>query len=172
MATIRWTFGLAIALLIAIACGSVFAADEPAKKASQKKDTATTEEAADEKGDADDEKDRYQVPKGGVKELLAFIKELQEFRATTREEALEHRRKAMDATRKAIERIRTVAKEEDKALEGFDEAMDTLLVYRAREAAGKSPREIQALIDEIKESLASRPDSSRENLGVERRIQW
>jgi thiol-disulfide isomerase/thioredoxin len=155
MATIRWTFGLAIALLIAIACGSVLAADEPAKKSSQKKDSATTEEAADKSDNAADKQDRYQVPEGGVKELLAFIKDLQEFRATTREEALEHRRKMIEATRKAIERIRTEAKEEDKALEGYDEAMDMSLMYRAQEARGAQPGDVKSLIEEIKEALAA-----------------
>jgi thiol-disulfide isomerase/thioredoxin len=151
MATIRWQLGLAIAaaLAIAIGCGGLRAADQPAKKASQDKDAAAKDKAADE------EKDRYKLPEGGVKDLLAFIKELREFRATTREEAIEHRQKMMKATKAAIEKIGKIAKDDDKLLEGYDEAMDTLLAYRAQEAGGKPSSELKELMEDIKKALAA-----------------
>ena len=75
-------------------------------------------------------KSRYDLPEGGVKELLAFVRETRDFKPTSPAEVLERRQRAYTALETALEKIASIATDEDKKLDGFDEAMGFLLVFR------------------------------------------
>ena len=73
MVVSRFGMGAAVfaGLLILVAGGRAYSEDKPGK------DAADTAKATDEAPD------RYAVPDGDVKELLAFIKQLNAFKPTT-----------------------------------------------------------------------------------------
>ena len=115
---------MAVGLLAALCTFSVRAADPTDKKAAADKPENSAEEAHD----------RYQVPEGDVKELLAYFKDLRAFRPKTKDELTKHRAKGMAAMKEAAEKIQLLAKDQDKTLEGYEEAIGFLLMARAAEA--------------------------------------
>jgi thiol-disulfide isomerase/thioredoxin len=150
MVVSRFGLGAAViaGLLVLVASGRAYSEDKPGK------------DAPDAAKATDEAPDRYAVPDGDVKELLAFIKGLNAFKPTTREELRQHQLKKMAAVKAAAEKIKETATEADQSLEGYTNAVDVLLYFRAREAArGAEDAELKALVKEIKTSL-ERPEPS------------
>ena len=145
----RCTLRLAsLACLVAIASsGHSFAADdEPAKKADKP--------AAEAKDDAPEEtKDPYELPEGGVKELLAFIQQTMAVRPKTQQEAVQLRLKGFPAMKAAAEKIMEIAKEDDKKLEGFETVEGLLLYFRSQELRTGLPADRAKLVADIKNYL-------------------
>lgn len=116
-----------LACLVAIASSShsYAADDEPAKK--------TDKPAAESKDEAPEEtKDPYELPEGGVKELLAFIQKTMTVRPKTPQEQVQFRLKGIPAMKAAAEKVMEIAKDDDKKLEGFEIVEPLLLYFRAR----------------------------------------
>lgn len=67
--------------------------------------------------------DQYRVPDGGVKELLAFIKKW--------ERAWGDDEKGYAALQEALAKVQSIAKEEDRKLDGFNDATGMWLYHRA-----------------------------------------
>ena len=159
MSTQRFTLGLALVILVAaIYSISLSAADKGSdakvdKAKAQSKDTAKAQD--------EDAPHRYQLPEGGVKELLAYIKELRAFRPKTQREAAEHRLKGNAAIKAAAEKILKTATDEDRKLEGFEDAQGLVLLMRASEARSGSAADQKQLLDEIKAYLVSTPEPSQ-----------
>ncbi len=148
MVVSRFGMGAAVfaCLLILVVGGRAYSEDKPG------------EDAADTAKATDEAPDRYAVPDGDVKELLAFIKQLNAYKPTTPAEIRQHQIKKMAAIKAAAEQIKETANETDKALEGYAEAMDVLLYFQARDVAHVgNDEDLKTLVGEIKESLASHP---------------
>ena len=77
-------------------------------------------------------RNRYEVPRGNVGQLLAFIKELQALRGKVPKE--EYETKAFSAMKVAAERIQEIANDDDRRLAGFDEATALSLYFRVTES--------------------------------------
>jgi hypothetical protein len=154
----RSTGGFVLAAgLMALTCPDIVLAQDPSntfKKAPARDaihDTAGSQEAQHKDDDA--AKDPYQLPDGGVKKLLVFINEVRAIRPT-QQQAGEHRIKSQAAIKAAAEKIRDIATVEDKKLDGYDDAIALLLVYRALDSRRASAEELQLLVDDIKTFLA------------------
>jgi thiol-disulfide isomerase/thioredoxin len=151
----RWTLrcaSLACVLAFASSGHSYAADDEPAKK--------TDKPAAEAKDDAKDDaaeqaKDPYELPEGGVKELLVFINQTMAVRPKTQPEAVQLRMKGFPAVKAAAEKIMATAKDEDKQLEGFEMVESLLLYFRAQETRTSSPAERAKLLADIKTYLSN-----------------
>jgi thiol-disulfide isomerase/thioredoxin len=166
MATLKSLLGaaLAAALICSAGCGSVRSTEE----ASDKKPEAAK---AEQNNDAPREtkaapKDRYQLPAGGVKELLAFIEDIRTLKPGSQEEDVAHREQALPAIKAAAEKILKIAKEEDKKLAGFDEVRSLLLAVRAMQVADAPPAEQMKLIDDLKAQIASREKPSKQDVAA------
>src|SRR5262245_47241663 len=72
--------------------------------------------------------DPYEVPSSSVAELLAFIKKVQALRGTVPREEYETR--AFSALKLAAEKVREIAKDDDRKLPGFDDAVAIALYFR------------------------------------------
>ena len=155
-----------LAALVAVAVGVSLSTGSRAG-AADKKDANGEKSKAAQKDDAkkeDAEPDRYALPKGGVKELLAFIKSIREFEPTSAEENAEQQEKAVPAIKAACERVMKIAKPEDRKLPGFDEVPFLLLVIRVNDAADASPAEQRKLIADIKSLLESHARITQQDL--------
>ena len=141
----------------------------PAKKADQKEAAAEKDAASDDA--VEKAKDPYELPAGGVKELLAFIKDVRAIRPTNQQQMLEHRKKMMPALKAAAEKIQQTATPEDKKLEGYDDAMALLLQLRAMAARTGSAEERQQLIDDIKSFITSGASESSQMLAASAAMQ-
>jgi thiol-disulfide isomerase/thioredoxin len=127
-------------------------ADEPPAAADAK--SADEAAAADENEKAT--ADRYTPPENAtVPQLLEFVKKLRAYRPTTREEAIEHQRSAMPATRAALEQIKETATDDDKALDGYRDAMEHLLALRAMERGQGTEEEQAELLKDVRAALES-----------------
>jgi thiol-disulfide isomerase/thioredoxin len=113
------------------------------------------------------ERDRYQIPSGGVAELLDFIKDLQALRGTIPHD--EYETKAFSAMKVAAERIQEIANADDRKLAGFDEATAISLYFRVTESGdnpkitGRAPlmqRERAKLVADIKTYFATSDNPS------------
>jgi len=134
--------------------GAARAEDQaPAKKDDQKAAAADPAEASDDAPEKT--KDPYELPTGGVQELLAFIKDVRAIRPTNQQQMLEHRKKMLPAIKAAAEKIQQTATPEDKKREGYDDAMALLLQVRAMSMRNGSAEDRQKLIDDIKTFLTS-----------------
>jgi thiol-disulfide isomerase/thioredoxin len=142
---------------VAYSCNSGAAGEPAGSKAKASDAKASAKEPAS---------DRYQLPKGGVKELLAFINEIRTFRPTTPEESDEHSVKAIKAIQSAAEKILKIAKDEDKKLEGFDEVPSLLLAIRAMQIGDATPEEQKKLIKDIQARLASREEPNSQDVAA------
>jgi thiol-disulfide isomerase/thioredoxin len=152
----RFTLGLALtASFVAVHCANLRAAD---KKEGKKAETAATEKKDDAKPE---QHDRYQLPEGGVKELLAFMKEIQAFRPKTAQEIAEHRSKFQPAMKSAAEKVQQIATDEDKKLEGYSDAVGLSLLFRTAESQTASSDDQKKLIDDIKAYIASNEKPSQ-----------
>ena len=139
-----------LACLVAIATsGQLYAADdEPTKKADKP--------AAEAKDDVPEEtKDPYELPEGGVKELLAFLQQTMTIRPKTQQEAVQFRLKGIPAMKAAAEKILEIAKDEDKKLEGFEIVEPFLLYIRAQEMRTGPPADRAKLVADIKTYLSN-----------------
>jgi len=148
----------AAGLVALVCCVSLSAQDRPntVKKAPASDASSVVADNQEAKDDADDAaKDPYQVPAGGVKELLAFIKDVRAIRPTTQQQATQHFVKSQAAIKTAAEKIRDIATDEDRKLDGFDDAIAVLLVYRAADSRRASAEELARLAEDIKTFLAS-----------------
>jgi thiol-disulfide isomerase/thioredoxin len=146
----RFTLGLTLAACFVAVNYANLRADD--KKVGKTAETA----AAETKDDAKPEThDRYQLPEGGVKELLAFMKEIQTFRPKTAEEIAQHRAKFQPAMKSAAERIQQIATDEDKKLEGYSDALGLALFFRAADNQTASSSDQKKLIDDIKTYIGS-----------------
>jgi thiol-disulfide isomerase/thioredoxin len=166
MATVKSSIGLALAsAMICYVCSCNMAS---AEKGSEKKVEKPTPEkkAGSDPTKQDAPQDRYQLPKGGVKALLAFIKDLRTFQPTSQEEADAHGEKAIKALQAAAEKILKIAKEDDKKLEGFDDVPGLLLAIRATQVAQATPQEQAKLIEDVKTRLTSRAKLSGQDVSV------
>lgn len=144
-----------LACLVAIAGSghSYAAADEPAKKADKP--------AAEAKDDAPEEtKDPYELPEGGVKELLAFIQQTMAVRPKTQQEAVQLRLKGFPAMKAAAEKIMEIAKDDDKKLEGFETVEGLLLYFRSQELRTGLPADRAKLVADIKTYLSNNQEPS------------
>jgi thiol-disulfide isomerase/thioredoxin len=124
-------------------------ADKPSDKGSAKEKDAGPGETKDAA-----KPNPYEVPEGGVKELLAFIKTTKDFHAKSREEAIEFQKKGRPALRKAAEKVLETANDEEKQLEGYKEIPRLLLVFRAQDSASFSFASVKQLVADIKAALA------------------
>jgi thiol-disulfide isomerase/thioredoxin len=117
---------------------------------------------------------RYDLPAGGVKELLAFVKDIQGFQPSTPREIEERRLKAYRAVETALARIAQIATDEDKKLAGFADAMGLHLVFRTAvfgEGPGAgTPAEQQKLIDDIKANLRASPQPSKHAISAAMKV--
>ncbi len=139
-----------LACLAAIASsGHSYAADdEPAKKADKP--------AAEAKDDAPEEtKDPYELPEGGVKELLAFIQQTMAVKPKTQQEFVQLRQKGFPAMKAAAEKIMEIAKDDDKKLEGFETVEGLLLYFRSQEMRPGLPGDRAKLVADIKTYLSN-----------------
>ena len=161
--------------LISVNCSCNMHAVEPASEAKAENAQAEKPQAEakavpkpEDAGQATNEapQDRYQLPTGGVKELLAFIKAIRTFQPTSQEEAVAHGEKALRAIKAAAEKIIKIAKDEDKKLEGYDDVPSLLLAIRAAEVGNATPEEQKKLIEDIKARLASQATPGRQDLAA------
>ncbi len=155
--TCAWML-FAVLTTLVYACGTP-AAGEPADK---KAKPAAKQAQQDEQPP----KDRYQLPKGGVKELLAFIKEIRTFRPKSQEEADLHGEKAVKAIQAAAEKVQKIAKDSDKQLEGLDEIPSLLLAIRAMQVGEATPEEQKKLIADIKARLAKGDEPNQQDVAA------
>jgi thiol-disulfide isomerase/thioredoxin len=150
MTRTRTIVAASLILLGLVAAGTIglLAADkkEDAQAAS------TKDASADAKAEA---KLSYELPKGGVDELLAFIKKIREFEPASQDELDELQEKGIPALKAACEKIVKIAKPEDKNLPGYEDATRLLLVIRATEAVKASPAEQRKLVNDVKVHIAS-----------------
>jgi thiol-disulfide isomerase/thioredoxin len=155
----RLLFTGALAAGVLFACSTLRAADDDAPK----KADAPAEAKSDTPDDAKPkEEDRFALPEGGVKELLAFLKETMTYRPKTRQDMMQFQLRGRPAMKAAAEKIKEIAKDEDKQLEGFDDVEPLLLMFRAQEAARNVTPEDQAkLIEDIKAYLSTHEAPSR-----------
>ena len=86
--------------------------------------------ATDVSPGAASQKSRYDLPEGGVKELLAFVKEIRAYDPTTPAEKVERSLKLHTAVENALAKVVQIATEDDRQLEGFDDAYGLHLVFR------------------------------------------
>jgi thiol-disulfide isomerase/thioredoxin len=139
------------------------AADKTAAVADNKKaDAKPTSEKAQtpEKQDANEKEEadeRFTLPEGGVKELLAFFRKTTKLAPRTREEYVMR----MEALKKAAEKIKEIATDEDKKLPGYAEADGLLLYFRAEDAQRATDEERDALTAELKTYFADNPQPSK-----------
>jgi thiol-disulfide isomerase/thioredoxin len=139
-------------------------ADDDAK-ASPNAQAADTK--ADTKGATADEAkpkeaDRFALPEGGVKELLAFLTETMNYRPRTREAVMQFQLRGRAAMKAAAEKILEIATEEDKKLEGFGDVEPLALMFRAQSAArGATPEEQAKLVESIKAYLSAHEAPSK-----------
>jgi thiol-disulfide isomerase/thioredoxin len=155
---------LASALISSAGCGKVRSAEEASDKTL---DVAKTEQnGVAPRGSKATPKDRYQLPAGGVKELLAFIEDIRAIKPGTQEEDDAHREKALPAIKAAAEKILKIAKEPDKKLAGFDDAVSLLLAVRAMQVADAPPAEQMKLIDDLKARIASSEKLSKQDVSA------
>ncbi len=108
----------------------------------------------------------YELPPGGVKELLAFIKKIRTFEPTSQEELDELQEKGIPALKAASEKVLKIAKPDDKKLPGYDDVAPLLLVIRATEATKASPAEQRKLVNDIKAHIASHETPTRQDAGL------
>jgi thiol-disulfide isomerase/thioredoxin/type III secretion system FlhB-like substrate exporter len=160
---------LAAGLVCLTSCDGASAApkqaDQAAAKAKvdEKDDTKADDPKQDDKAAA---KNRYELPKGGVKELLAFIKNVREFSLSNAEEENEHGEKALLAIKSAAEKIIKIAKPEDKKLEGYDDIPGLLLAIRAMQIGDTKPDEQRKLIADIKAYFQGRDKITRQDASI------
>jgi len=110
---------------------------------------------------ADAGADRYQVPDGGVPELLAFIKAMREYQPPDRAQLVEHRKKSLTAMTEAARKVVASANEVEKQLEGFNDAVGLVLLNRVFQARTASDEEIQQLCADIVSTLSRNATPSR-----------
>ena len=143
-------FFVTLACLVAVASsGHSFAADDEAPKKTDKPAAESKDEAPEET------KDPYELPEGGVKELLAFIQKITTVRPKTQQEAVQFRLKGIPAMKAAAEKIMEIATDEDKKLEGFETVEPLLLYLRAQETRTGSPADRAKLVADIKTYLSN-----------------
>jgi len=185
----RFTVGLALAVGLAVLAFGVARADDapakggkpklklnrdaPAKVAAKAEEKKNTDAVADKKVEAEkkeEPKDRFAVPEGDVKELLAFIKRTMNFRPRTREEQQEWRTKGFAAMKKAARKIKVVATDEDKKLPGYAEVDGLLLYFRANDARQATNAERSKLLEDLMAYFASTPKPSRYAISAARQL--
>jgi thiol-disulfide isomerase/thioredoxin len=159
MLTHRFTFGIALVagLLTVAYCGQVRAADKEAGQKTEKSKAESKDEAA--KDAPEDAKDRYEVPEGGVKELLAFIHDTLAYRPKSREELVERQLKARPALKAAAEKITEIVTDADKQLDGYNDVEGLLLMFRAADMRTAAADDQKQLIDDIKTCLLANSDN-------------
>ncbi len=152
-----------IALGLALVVGWFALASHGTLRAGDDKaDKKTDKSQVEQKDNAEKEaKDRYQLPEGGVKELLAFVNETMAFRPATRQELNEYRTKGVAAMKAAAEKILEIAKPEDKELNGFDDVEGLLLIFRSGDTRTISAENRQKLIADIKTYFANHDNPSK-----------
>jgi thiol-disulfide isomerase/thioredoxin len=187
MLTQRFTLGIAlatgIACLLALESARQASAQEAAKpklklnRAAAAKLAATASETDKQDAQAKDAKDeepkeepkeKFVVPEGGVKELLAFVEETVKFRPTTRAEFDEFREKGYAAILKAAEKIKEIATDEDKQLPGYDELSGIVLYIRTQQSQDATPEEKEQLLSDLKTYLTENPQPSRYGMAAAR----
>jgi thiol-disulfide isomerase/thioredoxin len=132
------------------------AAPKPAAVAQQKSaDDESTKDEAEKKED----KERFVVPEGGVKELLAFVQETFNFRPKTSEEYREFRTKGLAALKEAAEKVKKLATEEDKKLPGYSD-VDAVLLYVRVSDTRQAIKDRDELLTEMKTYFAGNPKPS------------
>ena len=156
--------GLVTVGLAAIACCASARAEEPAIALAAAAPGNENEQDDAAKGKEDASPDPYKVPDGSVKELLAFIAKVKAIRLTTPQELQQFRTKSQAAIKTAAEKIRDIATDDDKKLEGYDDAMAMLLIYRASDSRCATDEELGKLVDDIKQFLAGPRAESAQSL--------
>lgn len=138
-----------VAAALTLVVGAQSWAEEPAPAA---------KEEADASADKNQPEDPFKAPEGGAKELLGFIREKMSYRPQTREQAVEFQTKGIPALRAAGQKLRELATDEDKQLEGFDDAMGYLLLLSTIDIARAEADEQKKLIGEIKAAMEKEKD--------------
>jgi thiol-disulfide isomerase/thioredoxin len=119
-------------------------------------------------------KSRYDLPEGGVEELLAFVKDIRAFKPTTPAEKVERSLKLHGAVERALAKIAEIATADDKQLAGFDDAIGLHLVFRTMAFApaprGGTPEQKQQLIEDIKSVLLSSPRPAKDAVSAARKV--
>lgn len=98
--------------------------------------------------------DRYAVPQGDVKKLVAFIQQLREFRPTNVNDFMAHREKGPQAIAAAAEKI--LALETDRASPAYATARVAVLEPRVAKLFASPADERRGLIDELEAALKSK----------------
>lgn len=173
----RITVSLIVAAGLAIATPGAARADEtPAKSADNPKlkadaNTKAADKAADnENAEAEEAKNRFVVPEGGVIELLAFIQETMKFRPRTAAAAQEFRTKGFAAMKQAAEKIKEIATDEDKQLAGYADVDGLLLYFRAQSAVQDSLEERGKLLEDLKKYFADNVKPARYGIAAAQQL--
>jgi len=147
----------AFALLLspaAIAVGS----EEKDKTPAVKKEPAAKEEIA-----KPEKKDRYEMPEGGVAELVAFIEELEKFRPTNTREYFEYRQKAPAALESAANKILELEKDKES---GAHKRASVILIRLSAQRIGQVDTEQQqSIVNQLTDYLSSK-ELAREDLSL------
>lgn len=144
-----------LACLVAIASsGHSYAADDELAKKADKTAAESKDEAPEET------KDPYELPEGGVKELLAFIQKTMTVRPKTRQEQVQFRLKGIPSMKAAAEKVMEIAKDEEKKLEGFEIVEPLLLYFRAQEVRTGEAADRAKLVADIKTYLSNNEEPS------------
>src|ERR1700686_4859008 len=117
----HFTFWLTLAVSL-LMFNSVIRADEQG-------DAKVEKAAADKKAAEKARLEFYKVPDGNVEELLAFIKKLREYRPKDQADIVAYRLKMQQSLKSAAEKIAQIATDEDKKLDGFNDAIGMSLMY-------------------------------------------
>ena len=106
--------------------------------------------------------DPYQVPEGGVAELIAFIQRVSEIRPETPQEDIRHRQNARPALRQAAERILEL--DSDPASETRQTARFLVMVERVRSLAADDP---QQTVEDVQTYLAELIESGQQRVAAD-----
>ena len=110
--------------------------------------------AADKSEAGEKAKDRYALPEGAsVKELLEFIKLVQRPEGTSAKERSDHVRKYRVALKAVGDKVREIATDDDKKLDGYESLMGMMWMLRASEFATATPKEQKQFLDDVKAAL-------------------
>ena len=158
---------LVLLLLVAIGSSGLLGADKKSDAKAAAKNAPADGASDDAKADAKKaDKLSFDLPKGGVKELLAFIKKIRNFEPASQEELDELQEKGIPALKAACEKVLQTAKGDDKKLPGYDDVAPLLLVIRAAEISKASPAEQRKLVADVKAHIASHESVTRKDAGL------
>ncbi len=175
----RFTQGLMWAAGLVVLAGASASAKEPSASGTAKpivkpdhavvaelafaqQDDKSEEKKSEEAGDDEKEPkvDRFAVPEGDVKKLMAFFKELADFSPKTQEEYLQFRLRGTQAMKEAAEKIQKLATDVEKKLPTYGD-VEAYLLYARSQERNASDEEKGQLLDDLKNYFAAHDNPSK-----------